>query len=114
MKKKMLLLLAVMLISCALVFAGGSKEGDGKTIIKLGHVNSPASIFHYGALEFEKALEAMDPGIDVQVFPSGQLGGTLELMQGLQTGTVAVYPEFGYIWEGVVPEFKALAVHLYI
>jgi TRAP-type C4-dicarboxylate transport system substrate-binding protein len=111
MKKKLLLLLAVMLLTSALVFAGGNKEDDGKKVIKLGHVGSPASIFQYNSLEFEKALEELSPNIDVQVFPSGQLGGTLELMQGLQIGTVGVYPEFGYIWEGVVPEFKALAVH---
>jgi TRAP-type transport system periplasmic protein len=83
----------------------------GKKVVKLGHVNSPASMFQFQALEFKKAVEAELPDFTVEVYPAGQLGGTLAMMQALELGTVDIYPEVAYIWEGVIPEFKVLAVH---
>jgi len=80
-------------------------------VCKLGHVNSPGSIFHYQAMEFKKAVEAELPDMTVEVYPAGQIGGTLALMQGLQMNSVQIYTEFPYIWEGNVPEFKVLAAH---
>lgn len=80
-------------------------------VCKLGHVNSPGSIFHYQAMEFKKAVEAELPDMTVEVYPAGQIGGTLALMQGLQMNTAQIYTEFPYIWEGNVPEFKVLAAH---
>lgn len=80
-------------------------------VCKFGHVNSPASIFHFQAMEFKKAVEAQLPNMTVEVYPAGQIGGTLALMQGLQLNTVQIYSEFPYIWEGNVPEFKVLAAH---
>ena len=101
----------ILFLSFVLLMGLSASSYAGKKVCKLGHVNSPASLFQYQALEFKKAVEAELPDMTVEVYPAGQLGGTLALMQGLELNTVQIYPEFAYIWEGYVPEFKVLAVH---
>jgi TRAP-type C4-dicarboxylate transport system substrate-binding protein len=98
------------IVIASLIFGLSIPSFAGK-VCKFGHVNSPGSIFHYQAVEFKKAVEAQLPDMKVEVYPAGQIGGTLALMQGLQTNTVQIYSEFPYIWEGNVPEFKVLAAH---
>lgn len=107
MKKTVLILF----MSLVLLMSLSTSSLAGKKVCKFGHVNSPASLFQYQAIEFKKAVEAELPDMTVEVYPAGQLGGTLALMQGLELNTVQIYSEFAYIWEGYVPEFKVLAVH---
>jgi TRAP-type C4-dicarboxylate transport system substrate-binding protein len=83
----------------------------GKKIVKLGHVNSPKSIFQFQALEFKKAVEAELPDFEIQVYPAGQLGGTDAMIQGLQLNSVQIYPEFPTLWGDIVSEFSVFAVH---
>ncbi|MGD8333013.1 MAG: TRAP transporter substrate-binding protein [Desulfobacterales bacterium] len=83
----------------------------GKKICKLGHVNSPASIFQFGAMAFKEAVEKELPDWTIEVYPAGQLGGTLALIQGLTLGTVDIYTEFLSTFSELVPEYKVFAVH---
>ena len=108
MKKVVSLLiigLVLMALSVSPAFAGKKK------ICKLGHVNSPASIFQYGAVAFKEAVEKELPDWTVEVYPSGGLGGTLALIQGLTLGTVDIYTEFISTFADLVPEYKVFAVH---
>jgi TRAP-type C4-dicarboxylate transport system substrate-binding protein len=82
-----------------------------KKICKLGHVNSPASIFQYGAMAFKEAVEKELPNWTVEVYPAGQLGGSLGMIQGLTLGTVDIYSEFINILADLVPEYNIFAVH---
>ncbi len=95
----------VMALSVAPGFAGKKK------ICKLGHVNSPASIFQYGALAFKEAVEKELPDWTIEVYPAGQLGGTLALIQGLSLGTVDIYTEFISTFASLVPEYNVFGVH---
>ncbi len=106
--KKTLLVICLSLV-LAIGFAGPSFAG--KKICKLGHVNSPASIFQFGALAFKEAVEKELPDWTVEVYPAGQLGGTLALIQGLTLGTVDIYTEFISVLSDLVPEYKVFAVH---
>jgi len=106
--KKTLLIVCLSLIM-AVGFAGPSFAG--KKICKLGHVNSPASIFQFGALAFKEAVEKELPDWTVEVYPAGQLGGTLALIQGLTLGTVDIYTEFISTLSELVPEYQVFAVH---
>jgi TRAP-type C4-dicarboxylate transport system substrate-binding protein len=83
----------------------------GKKVCKLGHVNSPASIFQFGAMAFKEAVEKELPDWTIEVYPAGQLGGTLALIQGLTLGTVDIYTEFLSTFSELVPEYKVFAVH---
>ncbi len=106
--KKVLLIVCLSLIMAMGVSAPGFA---GKKVCKLGHVNSPASIFQFGALAFKEAVEKELPDWTVEVYPAGQIGGTLALIQGLTLGTVDIYTEFIATFADMVPEYKIFAVH---
>ena len=97
--------LVVMALSVSPVFAGKKK------ICKLGHVNSPASIFQFGAEVFKAEVEKQLPDWTIELYPAGQLGGSLAMIQGLTLGTVDIYTEFISVWADMVPEYKVFAVH---
>ena len=107
MKKAIL----VILLSLVLAIGISAPSFAGKKICKLGHVNSPASIFQFGALAFKEAVEKELPDWTVEVYPAGQLGGTLALIQGLTLGTVDIYTEFISTFADLVPEYQVFAVH---
>ena len=96
--------LVVMAVSVSPVFAG-------KKICKLGHVNSPASIFQFGAEVFKAEVEKNLPDWTIELYPAGQLGGSLAMIQGLTLGTVDIYTEFISVWADMVPEYQVFAVH---
>ena len=82
-----------------------------KKICKLGHVNSPASLFQTAALAFKEYIEKELPDWTIEVYPAGQLGGSLAMIQGLTLGTVDIYSEFLSVFADLVPEYKVFAVH---
>ena len=106
--RKILLIVCLNLILAIGMIAPGFA---GKKICKLGHVNSPASIFQFGALAFKEAVEKELPDWEVEVYPAGQLGGTLAMIQGLTLGTVDIYTEFISTFADLVPEYQVFAVH---
>lgn len=106
--KKIVLIVCLNLILAIGMTAPGFA---GKKICKLGHVNSPASIFQFGAMAFKEAVEKELPDWTIEVYPAGQLGGTLALIQGLTLGTVDIYTEFLSTFSELVPEYKVFAVH---
>jgi TRAP-type C4-dicarboxylate transport system substrate-binding protein len=101
----------VLFISLVLAIGISAPSFAGKKICKLGHVNSPASIFQFGALAFKEAVEKELPDWTVEVYPAGQLGGTLALIQGLTLGTADIYTEFISTFADLVPEYQVFAVH---
>jgi TRAP-type C4-dicarboxylate transport system substrate-binding protein len=106
--KKILLIVCLSLI---LAIGMTAPSFAGKKICKLGHVNSPASIFQFGAVAFKEAVEKELPDWTIEIYPAGQLGGTLALIQGLTLGTVDIYTEFLSTFSEMVPEYKVFAVH---
>jgi TRAP-type C4-dicarboxylate transport system substrate-binding protein len=101
----------ILLLSLVLAIGISAPSFAGKKICKLGHVNSPASIFQFGALAFKEAVEKELPDWTVEVYPAGQLGGTLALIQGLTLGTADIYTEFISTFADLVPEYQVFAVH---
>ena len=101
----------ILFISLVLAVFAVSPAWSAKKICKLGHVNSPASIFQFGALAFKEAVEKELPDWTVEVYPAGQLGGTLAMIQGMTLGTVDIYTEFISVLADLVPEYQVFAVH---
>ncbi len=101
----------ILLLSLVLAIGISAPSFAGKKICKLGHVNSPASIFQFGALAFKETVEKELPDWTVEVYPAGQLGGTLALIQGLTLGTADIYTEFISTFADLVPEYQVFAVH---
>jgi len=77
--------------------AGGQQESGEKgteaelssLVIKLGHIADPSHPYAKGAEHFAQLVAEKSGGsIEVKVFPSSQLGGQKELIEGLVYGTV--------------------------
>ncbi|KAB1442820.1 DctP family TRAP transporter solute-binding subunit [Pseudodesulfovibrio senegalensis] len=61
----------------------------GKVVIKLGHIAEPIHPYGQGADHFAKLVKEKSGGeIEVKVFPTSQLGGQKDLIEGLIFGTV--------------------------
>lgn len=88
MKKKICILLAVVLV-LSLTLVGCEKKTDEVVVMKIGHAQSPESPRHKSLLKFEEVLEAKTDGaIDVQIFPSAQLGTEQEMIEAVKIGTL--------------------------
>ena len=76
--------------------AGKSSKAEGKYEIKVGYGTNPGHPIDLGAIEFEKQVEekGKDLGydVDVQLFPSAQLGSEKEMIDQLQMGTLDMCP----------------------
>jgi TRAP-type transport system periplasmic protein len=60
-----------------------------RLVLKLGHIAEPVHPYGKGAEEFARIVaEKSKGGIEVKVFPSSQLGGQKDLIEGLIYGTV--------------------------
>lgn len=78
------------------------------THFQAGEIDSPA---HAASLAFESCVEGKTSGgIDVQVFPAGQLGNATEVLESMQLGTV----QMGIVHDGAIPTvykpFQVLAL----
>lgn len=62
---------------------------EEKITLRFGHIQSPEHPHQKAALFFADRVKAMTNGrIVVQVFPAGQLGGELEMIESIQLGTL--------------------------
>ncbi len=104
--------LVALLLACVMVFAlaacnGGSNSsappsapggespapgGNNVTptyVWKFAHVASPDNPYHIGLLKMAELLNERSGGaIQMDVFPSSQLGGERDILEGLQLGTI--------------------------
>ncbi len=70
------------LLSASLAFAA-------PVTLKLGHIAEPDNVYGQGADHFAKLVKERSNGeINIQVFPSSQLGNQRDLVEGLGLGTV--------------------------
>ncbi|MBI9111885.1 DctP family TRAP transporter solute-binding subunit [Maridesulfovibrio ferrireducens] len=61
----------------------------GKVVLKLGHIAEPVHPYGQGAEKFAELVKEKSGGeIVVKVFPSSQLGGQKDLIEGLIYGTI--------------------------
>ena len=69
-------------------------EGQGETddivyTLRFGHLANEENPWHLAALRFEEVVEERSEGrVQVEVFPSEQLGNELDNITGIQAGTV--------------------------
>ncbi|HHV65980.1 MAG TPA: TRAP transporter substrate-binding protein [Peptococcaceae bacterium] len=95
MKKGMGLILALILV-LSLVFTGCASQSNNNTgedvkpiIMKIGHTQVEQSPRHAVSLKMKEYIEKESKGrIEVQIYPTSQLGSSKEQMEGLQTGSI--------------------------
>ncbi|BCV24884.1 TRAP transporter substrate-binding protein [Gelria sp. Kuro-4] len=69
--------------------AQASKQAEKKYVIKYGFVASPQSPHLAGGADFKKRVEELSGGrIEVQLYPSSQLGDKLQMVEGVRAGTI--------------------------
>jgi len=79
----------ILCLSLVVVFALGSVAFAADVTLKLGHIADPANPYAQGGQKFaDLVAEKSDGSVEVQVFPSSQLGNQRDLVEGLTLGTV--------------------------
>ena len=80
--------ISVVCLVALLVFAGTAAFAAEFTL-KLGHIADPQNPYAQGAVKFtELVKEKTDGAVEIQIFPSSQLGNQRALIEGLTFGTV--------------------------
>lgn len=95
--RKILSLVLVLVMSISIISGctpkvennGGAGESNEKIVMKIAHPAMPGSPRDLGANKIKEVIERETDGrVEVQVYPSQQLGLTNEIIQGLQNGNI--------------------------
>lgn len=69
--------------------AGNATDGSSEYTFQVGHVVTTDHSYHLGLQRFaELAKEKSDGKINIEIFPSAQLGNERDLVEGLTLGTI--------------------------
>jgi tripartite ATP-independent transporter DctP family solute receptor len=72
---------------CAVFTAGSALAGT--VTLKLGHLSNEETTWHKAAVKFGEEVESLSDGrIVVKVYPNSSLGKEMDLISGMQLGTV--------------------------
>ena len=83
----------------------GCGSNDGTIILKAAHVTAIDHPFQLGLLKFKDIVEIeTNNKIQVNIYPSTQLGNERDLIEGLQIGTVQIAPTSNAPLSSWVPE----------
>jgi C4-dicarboxylate-binding protein DctP len=111
--KKGVVLLAAVLCTAGMVFAGGAKEQPAakaapavKTMVmKFGHSMPTDSTRHEALLKFQEFIHQKGAGkLKVEIYPSGQLGKEAEMIEALKMGTQEGY--LGGVFDALTPKLN--------
>jgi tripartite ATP-independent periplasmic transporter solute receptor, DctP family len=82
--RKWALLLAVFVLTAAPLFAGQRVK-----TIRVGHIVTTEGAFHLALTEMDKELDKLSDGkIRLKIYPNGQLGMLIELIESVQSGNL--------------------------
>lgn len=82
---------------------------SAETVIKVGHGAAETFHMHRALLKFEELVEAGSGGeIDVQIFPSSQMGPDREMIEGVQTGVLEMAIPPSSFFAGWDPAFAVI------
>lgn len=93
----------------AIITVGLSTAAIAETVIKVGHGANEQYHMHRALLKFEELVEAGSDGeIDVQIFPSSQMGPDREMIEGVQTGVLEMAVPPSSFFAGWDPAFAVI------
>lgn len=94
------------ILIAALGVAGPASAGE-KVSVKLGHVLDTKHPYHIGAVHFAERAQALSGGkLEVQIYPSSQLGGEREMAEAIQFGTLESATVMAAVASRFVREFE--------
>jgi tripartite ATP-independent transporter DctP family solute receptor len=89
------------------LLSAGAVQAQKTVELNLGHVLTLESHYHAAAASFAKEVEERSKGtMKVNVFPAGQLGGEVKMIQAVRTGTQDLVITGGGPIENTVKEFS--------
>lgn len=78
-----------LLVTLAFGTAALASQAQEVVTLKLGHVLTPASHYHAVAEKLAEVAAAQSKGtLKIEIFPSGQLGGEVKMIQSARTGVL--------------------------
>ena len=81
--------LTTLLVASAVALLTSTVALSADMTLKLGHLANETNAWHLAAVKFGEELNSMTDGrIEVQVFPNESLGKEIDLINGMQLGTV--------------------------
>lgn len=84
-------------------------QAAAATVIKIGHGASESFHMHRAMLKFEELVESGSGGdLDVQIFPSSQMGPDREMIEGVQTGVLEMAIPPSSFFAGWDPAFAVI------
>ncbi|QCJ44646.1 DctP family TRAP transporter solute-binding subunit [Bacillus sp. S3] len=92
MKKWSVFILIV--LTCLFMMSGcssvaNSKKTDAEYVLRLGHLQTETHPYHKGAQKFKELVEKKSNGrIQIDIFPSSQLGNGRDQIEGAQIGSI--------------------------
>ncbi|MBF9023519.1 DctP family TRAP transporter solute-binding subunit [Rhodobacterales bacterium FZCC0069] len=93
----------------AIISATLSFGAAAETVIKVGHGAAESFHMHRALMHFEELVEAGSNGeIDVQIFPSSQMGPDREMIEGVQTGVLEMAIPPSSFFAGWDPAFAVI------
>ncbi|WP_270731404.1 TRAP transporter substrate-binding protein [Shimia sp. Alg240-R146] len=93
----------------AILSAGLAFTASAETVIKVGHGAAESFHMHRALMHFEELVEAGSNGeIDVQIFPSSQMGPDREMIEGVQTGVLEMAIPPSSFFAGWDPAFAVI------
>ncbi len=82
---------------------------SAEIVLKLGHIADPENPYAQGAVHFAKLVKERTKGeVDIQVYPSSQLGNQRDLVEGLTFGTVDMTLTSNAVLGNFIPEISVL------
>lgn len=95
-------------LACALAFTGLAAAQSAE--MSVGHVLATASHYHAAATKFAEVVNQKSKGaIKASVFPGGQLGGEVKMLQSARTGTLDVVVTGEAPLEGFAKEYAVFS-----
>jgi tripartite ATP-independent transporter DctP family solute receptor len=99
-------------LTLASYLRGNLTSNDAQiTTLKLGHSLDPSHPVHAGMEYMKKRLNELSGGkMNMEIYPSGQLGSETQMMEMLQSGELAMTKTSAAPMEGFVPEMAVFGI----
>lgn len=108
---KSLLSLKIVLVLLSLLFLNSCKIKEEKKVLKLAHGLDTIHPVHKAmAFMAERCKEISKGKLEIEIYPSGQLGSEQQCVELLQIGSLAITKVSSAVMESFTTEFKALGL----
>ena len=111
MKTKRELIRDTTLVLLVLFFVAGCADDNQRVTLKLAHSLDTGHSVHKAMVFMDERLQELSGGsMNIEIYPSGQLGSERDTMELLQIGSLAITKVSASPMESFVPEVKVFSI----